>query len=944
MILTMAWKEMREHQGIWLTMVFMSVGLGLGLSKIVALGDANLAAPVAALTFLGLAATYGVVCGAMMFAGEHEGGTLVFLDIFLGRRGLLWMGKFAIGAVLVMTQALAVAAVLGLLKQEMPHWVTAIVGRAFAVPRAGIAPQTSVYWLLILPVVTLEAFAWGLLGSSLTKRVLTGAALAALFFTPVLLFALLAPAEIFFGIRLVLATICLAISCAIFLGQAREATRETPIAPSGQFDVKEEFLDRWAKYERDDDFTDDRSVSVPASSPAHAPSISTSNGERAPYFEHGPFADGADDDEPAQPQSPSAALWWLTFQQAWPVVCMLGGVGLLIGFVIPANAQVLWPLATLLLGVACGTAAFAPEQRDLSYQFLAAQHFPLKAIWRFKIVFWLAVAMLLAIVMLLGAILSITVALLQRQGQLAPGIGFQGTLHDLMGPILFFGVWLIYGFCSAQIVVWYCRKSILALLVSSLVAMAAVGLWLPSLLCGGMSGWQLWVAPLTTLLATWCLMRAWAGGRIWERKPVAALIGFVTLAIVWASLWFGTRAWIIPDVGEPLDPIAFKATLPEGITAAKAIHGAITKLDAANDEWLEPLAEITRLPIGVLEYPSTTGNLPGLQHLPTCGILTDRLLRKARESEPDAAFEHLAQVLALSRNLRNKAPLESYLAGVHHEESALKELDKLLARGKPTSKLLRGILDELNRHAKETPPPLDCLQTECYRSIGVVDNPIFWTLAAPDGRRIPERWLVGGIAVSLEAPWESERKMRLWQLVWAGLFRGIETSHWKLPIETEEFRTEKTATRTILQGWLPAPESSVTRAYTARLLDASWLADERLFCSVTRLRNAATRARYRVDATRQAIAVALYRMDDGKSPSELQILVPKYLASLPTDPYSGELYRYRIAPQNGQATLWSTGPDAKDHGGLNHGGHLPDDDPRWPGGDFDLILLEPCWP
>src|SRR6516164_6054960 len=50
---------------------------------------------VAALTILGMAACYGVVCGAMMFAGEQEGGTLVFLDIFLGRRGLLWMGKFA---------------------------------------------------------------------------------------------------------------------------------------------------------------------------------------------------------------------------------------------------------------------------------------------------------------------------------------------------------------------------------------------------------------------------------------------------------------------------------------------------------------------------------------------------------------------------------------------------------------------------------------------------------------------------------------------------------------------------------------------------------------------------------------------------------------------------------------------------------------------------------
>ena len=109
MTLTLAWKELREHQGVWITMVCMTVGLGLGLAKVVSLGDANIALPVAAFTILGMAGTYGIVCGSMMFAGEHEGGTLVFLDIFLGRRGLLWAGKFAIGVVLVLTQAMCVA-------------------------------------------------------------------------------------------------------------------------------------------------------------------------------------------------------------------------------------------------------------------------------------------------------------------------------------------------------------------------------------------------------------------------------------------------------------------------------------------------------------------------------------------------------------------------------------------------------------------------------------------------------------------------------------------------------------------------------------------------------------------------------------------------------------------------------------------------------------------
>src|SRR5262249_61191975 len=129
--------------------------------------------------------------------------------------------------------------------------------------------------------------------------------------------------------------------------------------------------------------------------------------------------------------------------------------------------------------------------------------------------------------------------------------GFDGTLPPSMGPSLFFGVWLVYGFCTGQVFVWLCRKSILALLVSFLVAASAIGVWLPSLFCGGMSGWQLWVPPLTMLLATWFLVRAWAGGRIKERQPLAALIGFGLAATVWGLLDFGFGAWCTSACGKP---------------------------------------------------------------------------------------------------------------------------------------------------------------------------------------------------------------------------------------------------------------------------------------------------------------------------------------------------------------------------------------------------------
>src|SRR5207302_9985147 len=68
-----------------------------------------------------------------------------------------------------------------------------------------------------------------------------------------------------------------------------------------------------------------------------------------------------------------------------------------------------------------------------------------------------------------------------------------------------------------------------------------------SLLCLGMGGWQLWVPPLIMLIASYVLVRAWAGGRIKERKPLAALVGFGLAACAWIILNYGIRAWEIPE-------------------------------------------------------------------------------------------------------------------------------------------------------------------------------------------------------------------------------------------------------------------------------------------------------------------------------------------------------------------------------------------------------------
>src|SRR5262249_19797925 len=151
-------------------------------------------------------------------------------------------------------------------------------------------------------------------------------------------------------------------------------------------------------------------------------------------------------------------------------------------------------------------------------------------------------------------------------------------------------------------------------------------------------------------------------------------------------------------------------------------------------------------------------------------------------------------------------------------------------------------------------------------------------------------------------------------------------------------------TRRSLDVWLPArqgPEASLTRKQLEGLLDESglWsiLPDWReLF-----LANTITLGRLR--AAKLKLALLLFQAEKGRLPARLDELVPDFLVALPEEPFSGQPFRYRISkgersqPQprtgrakqdvpDGQAILWSVGPDGIDHGGIRQGDDQKMDD------------------
>ncbi|MDX9911262.1 MAG: hypothetical protein RBS39_05480 [Phycisphaerales bacterium] len=67
------------------------------------------------------------------------------------------------------------------------------------------------------------------------------------------------------------------------------------------------------------------------------------------------------------------------------------------------------------------------------------------------------------------------------------------------------------------------------------------------------------------------------------------------------------------------------------------------------------------------------------------------------------------------------------------------------------------------------------------------------------------------------------------------------------------------------------------------------------------------------NATLVAIALELYRREHGSYPTTLADLTPRFLPSVPRDPFDGQPLRYEV--RDGVAHVWSIGADRKDDGG-----------------------------
>jgi hypothetical protein len=293
-------------------------------------------------------------------------------------------------------------------------------------------------------------------------------------------------------------------------------------------------------------------------------------------------------------------LWLVIRQGRW----ILGGTlvgALMLGLGLNLVPSILWPCGTLLLGLACGLAAFGSDHRQ-SNAFLACQRFPLGIVWFVKISTWFVALMgLCAFSWLVATVFVPMIGGLmpwdsflgwRRQSQFGMGEWLRKDYDWTPNVPELLGLWPVYGFCFGQFFGLVVPRPVIAAIVSSFVAPVAIGLWLPSILIGGVPIWHLFLAPLLLLAGTWIAQRPWMSGRLFTPSSILGICAGGALMLVIQAGFYWYRAVEFPDVGQPnalTEAFVARLPAPDANLAGPLVEKAARSMHAFKKEVQEEL-------------------------------------------------------------------------------------------------------------------------------------------------------------------------------------------------------------------------------------------------------------------------------------------------------------------------------------------------------------------
>jgi hypothetical protein len=852
------WKEYREQRSVWLTLALLAVlALVIPASVFAPHGWASESNLLEALRVVALvlAWTHGLVCGAMLLAGEREAGTLTFLDTLPVPRANLWRRKALSGALFVLAQVAVLGGLgIGLGLVEAPVEVAA--------------------GLLFLTVLALAGFAWGLLFSATTRTAMgaIGLALAAQFVAGHLLllvaFIVSRVLALFLGIEgaswlafllAVVAAIGLPlIGSALVFGKPDRLRGPAALSPTGIGEAGP--LAAW----------------------------------RSAWWLSARQARGL-----ALALLPVSLLLGLAVPTnplfLWPLLTLIAGA--LCGVTAFFDEQ------------QGGSFRFLAEQR-----FPLAPLWVCKFGLRLALAFAAAFALLLPCL----ALALFGPDLFPEETPFGVRLFRSGAIGHFAPLGTFLTLGLLYGFGFGSVCGLLFRKPLVALVVSLGAGALAVCLWLPSLLGTGLHAWQPLGVPMLLIALAVSLVRPAAAGRLASWSVAGRIALASLLASAWTTGAIAYRVYEVPDVPEPPELAKYEASLPtpEDNVAGGAFRAACLRVDdlmrqarqerpsgpvfpgqdrprgdALNYEaqmstvlergwpdgpepdlgrwldklfkesWADRLGKVADRPAGVIEDPrrltvsSPARDLDGARALAL--LLAVRGLQEQARGNDRPFVENLRIGLALARNLANRSTLGSLVTARHVERVFEQALERWLERLHGGPALLRDARDCLVRHEATVSDDFSDQQSAAYliarNSLDVVDH---WALTgqgpAPLNNAQTEQAVV---RLAWLVPWERARQERL-----------LRAAAWG---NSREVALARHMGREVLFFW----PNIVPRAEAGHRRRVCYLRVAQI-----------------------QVALRLYQAVEHKPAPSLAVLVPGCLSDVPRDPFAKDQpFRYRLS-------------------------------------------------
>jgi ABC-type transport system involved in multi-copper enzyme maturation permease subunit len=362
--------------------------------------------------------------------------------------------------------------------------------------------------------------------------------------------------------------------------------------------------------------------------------------------------------------------------------------------------------------------------------------------------------------------------------------------------------------------------------------------------------------------------------------------------------------------------------------------------------WISKLERLRELPMGAIMDPREWKEPwfpPDVQdaHLATA-ILCDRALLWQGQGQLEKALADYETALKLVLTMGNQANDHVFIQAGSSAYAILRELRHWGAKAAHRADLLNRAQDALEQFERSLPTLVDVNKSSYLATRSFLSQP-----------QLPKRWstephIAHDNSMSL-VPWEAERRLRLLNAVFAGRIKAasLPFAEW-LKSYREGLSGLRREEELLMEGWM-APTSNglplISSEELARWLDQTWW-QTYLSAWGTPFRLARLHASIRAAELR--FALIKYSVDNGRAALTLADLVPKYIRDVPTDPYDGKPFRYRVSAGKdaisrgayegvtsmsipeavpgiahivwpGQGILWCVGPDlVDDHGAVEN--------------------------